>query len=141
LISLDAAPIIYYIEAHPDFGPKIRPVLDAVIRGGVTASISSLIHTELLTFPLKTQDAKLVRTYDQLLSKTEYLITQPVTTEIAQTAAMLRATYGLRTPDAIHIASAMSVKAKCFITNDLALQRVAEIRVLTLENLNQLELS
>jgi predicted nucleic acid-binding protein len=138
LIALDAAPIIYYIEGHPDFGPKIRPILDAVIQGEIIASISSLMHTELLTFPLKTQNAALVNAYEQLLFATEHLITQPVTTEIARTAALLRAAYGLRTPDAIHIASAIGVGADCFITNDLTLRRVAEIQVLTLDDLDQL---
>jgi hypothetical protein len=37
MIALDTAPsyppIIHYIKAHPEFGPKIRPILDAIIQG------------------------------------------------------------------------------------------------------------
>jgi predicted nucleic acid-binding protein len=135
LIALDTAPIIYYIEAHPEFGPKIRPILDAIIQGEINATISSLAHTELLTLPLKNQNEGLIGTYDQLLRGTKNLHTQPVTTEIARAAAVLRANYGLRTPDAIHVATAILTNAECFITNDQKLSWVQEIKVLTIEDL------
>jgi predicted nucleic acid-binding protein len=135
MIALDTAPIIYYIEAHPEFGPKIRPILDAIIQGEINATISSLAHTELLTLPLKNQNESLIETYDQLLRGTKKLHTQAVTTEIARAAAVLRATYGLRTPDAIHMATAILADAECFITNDQKLCRIQEIKVLTIEDL------
>jgi predicted nucleic acid-binding protein len=135
MIALDTAPIIYYVEAHPEFGPKIRPILDAIIQGEINATVSSLAHTELLTLPLKNQDEHLIETYDQLLRGTKHLHTQPVTTDIARAAVVLRATYGLRTPDAIHMATAILANAECFITNDHKLCRVQEIKVLTVEDL------
>jgi len=54
---------------------------------------------------------------------------------IAERAADLRARYNLRTPDAIHIATAIVAGCDAFLTNDLALRRVTELRVLTLSTL------
>lgn len=59
----------------------------------------------------------------------------PVSVAIAERAAHLRAQYRLRTPDAIHIATAMIAGCDAFLTNDLNLKRVQEIRVLVLEEL------
>jgi predicted nucleic acid-binding protein len=44
-------------------------------------------------------------------------------------AAGLRARHGLRTPDAIQIATALRHKAETFITNDERLASVKEIKV------------
>ena len=69
-----------------------------------------------------------------LLLETE-VQTVPVSVEIAEEAARLRATYNLKTPDALMIATALSVGCQAFLTNDEALRRVGEVRVLILKEL------
>lgn len=59
----------------------------------------------------------------------------PYTVEIADRAATLRVTYGLRTPDAIHLATAIAVHADCYVINDRKLKAVKEIPVITLFDL------
>ena len=59
----------------------------------------------------------------------------PVTFEIADKAAQLRAQYNLRTPDALHIASAIESGCQALLTNDLGIKRVTELRVLVLDEL------
>jgi len=44
----------------------------------------------------------------------------------------LRAKYGMPTPDAIHLGTAMAYRAKAFITNDVHLKSLTEIDVLVL---------
>jgi len=46
----------------------------------------------------------------------------------------LRAGYGFKTPDAIHLASAIEAKAGIFLTGDGALARCTELAVEVLEN-------
>lgn len=135
MIALDTAPIIYYLEANPEFGPIIRPVLDAVIRGEVQAVVSSLIVTELLVHPLRANNTTLLARYEELLEGTPSLSVLDLTTTIAKTAAMLRAAYNLKTPDAIHVATALEAGVEVFITNDGALKRVLEVKVLTIHDL------
>ena len=59
----------------------------------------------------------------------------PITSDVAESAADLRARYNLRTPDAVQIAAALNADCEAFITNDNGLKRVSEIRVLALEEL------
>lgn len=58
-----------------------------------------------------------------------------ITTSIAEQAAMLRAKYGLRTPDAIQLATSIEVAADIFLTNDTRLESVSEIAVVTMAEL------
>jgi predicted nucleic acid-binding protein len=53
----------------------------------------------------------------------------------ADQAARLRAKYQLLTPDAIQLAMAVNAGFQVFLTNDRGLQRVTEIRVLILDDL------
>jgi predicted nucleic acid-binding protein len=48
---------------------------------------------------------------------------------IGEGAARLRARYGLRTPDAIHLATAVAARAEAFVTTDRRLARVRELEV------------
>ena len=59
----------------------------------------------------------------------------PVTLPIAESAADLRARYNLRTPDALHVASALSSGCDAFLTNDAGLKRVQELPILVLDEL------
>jgi predicted nucleic acid-binding protein len=52
--------------------------------------------------------------------------------EIADLGARLRARYGLKTPDAIILATAIHSRATGFIGNDLRLSRVTEIDTMVL---------
>jgi PIN domain len=49
--------------------------------------------------------------------------------------ANLRATLGLKTPDAIHVATALLNDSMLFVTNDSAFRRVADLNVTMLNEL------
>ncbi len=59
----------------------------------------------------------------------------PITTGIAELAADLRARYNLRTPDALHVAAAIDGGCDAFLTNDVDIRHVKEIKVLVLDEL------
>jgi predicted nucleic acid-binding protein len=48
---------------------------------------------------------------------------------VIERATDLRASYGFKTPDALHLASAIEEKADVFITGDSKLAKCKEIRV------------
>jgi predicted nucleic acid-binding protein len=58
-----------------------------------------------------------------------------LSTAAAERAADLRARYRLLTPDALQIAVALEAGCEAFLTNDLMLKRVTELRVLVLDEL------
>ncbi|WP_404987325.1 type II toxin-antitoxin system VapC family toxin [Candidatus Hadarchaeum sp.] len=55
---------------------------------------------------------------------------------IAERAADLRARYGLRTPDALQVATALHAGATAFLTNDARLKAVRELEVVLLDELS-----
>ena len=59
----------------------------------------------------------------------------PLDESVSLKAAELRAKYGIKTPDAIQLASVISKNGEVFITNDERLDAVKEIKVLTLSDL------
>jgi predicted nucleic acid-binding protein len=54
---------------------------------------------------------------------------------IANRAAELRARYGLKTPDALHAATAIDAGVTGFVTNDAEYGRVQEFQTLQFEKL------
>jgi len=59
----------------------------------------------------------------------------PTDFAIAELAARYRARYGLKTPDALHAATAVHAKATGFVTNDASFNRVKEFETLQFEKL------
>jgi predicted nucleic acid-binding protein len=80
-------------------------------------------------------NTRIQQEYRDLLLTSKGFQTLSIDTNIAELAADLRARYRLKTPDAFQIAAALSVGCQAFLNNDKALQRVTELRVLTLDNL------
>jgi predicted nucleic acid-binding protein len=54
---------------------------------------------------------------------------------VAESAAELRARYNLSLTDALQMAAALAAGCDAFLTNDTALKRVTELRVLVLDDL------
>jgi predicted nucleic acid-binding protein len=74
----------------------------------------------------------LVFVYRQLIERYPNLSIRNLNERIIELASDLRAQYNVRTPDAIHIATAIDAGASLFYTNDRNLKRVKEIEVQTL---------
>lgn len=106
------------------------------VSNAVFEGITSVITlTEVLIHPLRRGDATLQQQYSDLLINAANFRTLPIDVKTATSAADLRARYNLRTPDALQVASALSADCNAFLTDDPAFKRVAEIRVLVLDDL------
>lgn len=134
-LGVETAPYIYYVEDHPIYADKVDSVFQIVEAGAVEIHTSVIALTEILMKPIQADNQSLIDTYRELLTGTDFIHLTAITPEIAESAAHLRARYNLRTPDALHIASAIAAACNAFLTNDLALKRVTEIRVITLDDL------
>jgi predicted nucleic acid-binding protein len=135
VVGLDTAPLIYFIEEHPIWLPVVQPFFNALDRGVFRVVTSTLTVTEVLVHPLRKSHTSLAEQYRHILLRANNLIALPVTADIAEKAAELRAWYGLRTPDAIQLATAIRGEAQSFFSNDKRISSVAPIRVMTLESL------
>jgi predicted nucleic acid-binding protein len=91
---------------------------------------------EVLVVPLRKQDEQLAQAYRTGLFKTKGLTTIEISQKILELAAQVRATHsGIRTPDAIQLATAIEAKASFFLTNDAKLIGFPGIQVLLLDQL------
>lgn len=118
LIYLDTCLLIYLAENHPQWGEPIASAMENSTEGRFC--ISPLIQCECLVGPLKRGDTILERRYRQLFTCFVVLdMPQPVYLEAAQ----LRARFGLKTPDALHLACAHYHNCDALWTND---DRLAE---------------
>ena len=91
--------------------------------------------TELLAQPYRQSNKEQVNRYYALLTTHPNLLWIAPGLEVADLAAEFRAKYILRTPDAIHAATATHELASGFITNDAVFRRVADFETLLLDSL------
>jgi len=134
-VGLDTAPLIYFIEQHPKYLDVVRPFFQAVDRGECEVVTSVITLIEVLVHPLRHGDEALAQQYNDILLSSSNVKTLPVTFSTAQSAAELRAAHGLKTPDAIQLATALRHGADAFLTNDRDLAGVEGLRVLKLRDL------
>jgi predicted nucleic acid-binding protein len=84
LLLIDSAPIIYFIEGHPRFGPRFRPLFEAHGAGHLRFAVTTITIAEVLTGPLQAADEALARRYRAILQSW-----QPIAldVDIAESAA------------------------------------------------------
>lgn len=134
-VYIEAAPLIYYIEENAAYIERMDAIVSLIDRAPLEAVSSVITLTEVLNQPMKLARADLERAYRDILLNSNRFHLLDVTTAIADVAARLRAEYSLRTPDALHVATALQSNCDLFLTNDSAIKRVAAIRVVTLDEL------
>ncbi len=136
-VAVDSPAIIYYVEENATFLPLVLPFFEAVRRGDISVVTSAITMTEVLVHPFKHGNANLVAEFRQLFVNTRHFQTVSVTPEIAEIAARLRADHAIRTPDALHAATAIHYNADCFLTNDDHLKALPKPSVMMIPELAQ----
>jgi predicted nucleic acid-binding protein len=134
-LFLDTAPVIYYVEEHPLFLATVTPIFDRIDSGLLIAVTSPVTLAECLVAPYRLSLIKLQQDFFDLIVHGRYTTFMPLDHEIARQAAELRARYNVTLPDALQIAAALSAGCEAFLTNDGNLDRVKELRVLVVGEL------
>ncbi|HEY8503718.1 MAG TPA: PIN domain-containing protein, partial [Gemmataceae bacterium] len=107
LVYLDTQVVIYSVETHATYWPLLQPVWQVAQAGTFQLVSSELTLMETLVGPLRSGDSVLQAAYEQLFQSPEIRLL-PITLPIPREAARLRAaTPALRTPDALHAATAL----------------------------------
>jgi predicted nucleic acid-binding protein len=122
-VYLDTNPLIYLTEGNPAFKASIEKLFTEFEKAQAQFVTSELALTEVLVHPLRNHDAALVAIYERLFDTLVQPL--PVSREVLIYAAQLRAdTPSLRTPDAIHLATATLAKADAFVSGDAGIKDV-----------------
>ncbi len=134
-IFLDTAPVIYFIEAHRQFGPLVRQVVELMNENRIQAFTSVLTLSEVLPKPVETGNDELAEKFKTYLKNGPNLTLLPITETIGESADVLRGKYPhLKTVDAVQIAAALDAEADAFLTNDKKLSGIKEIKILVLND-------
>ena len=133
-IYLDTAPIIYSVEEHELFWTVLQPLWAYLKNGEIEVVTSELSMLETLVRPLHNEDADLVTAYETLLTASQIELI-PISVSVLRTAAELRAEHNLKTPDAIHAATAALSNCDYLVSNDTDFSRVTTLNVIILSDL------
>src|SRR6266516_1723448 len=134
-IGIDTAVFIYQLEENPKYvelTQRIFAWLESPKARGITSTNTML---ELLVHPYRDGDPERADHFYALLSTYPHLEWLPLTLTVADRAAHLRAEHNLRAPDAVQAATALIEKATGFVSNDYAFRKIAQLDVLTLDEL------
>ncbi len=135
VVALAAAPLIYFIEQRKPYVDLLRPVFRAVEAGQFSLVTSVVTLLEVMVQPIRSGDEALAKDYQDILLHGNNITTLPVTLTIAQVAAELRAESRLKTPDAIHLATALEHQAVAFLTNDRDFGEARSLEILRVGDL------
>lgn len=119
-IGLDTVSFVYFLERHPAFYRTAKDLFERIEKGTIEAVASTLVLTELLVPAFRAEDSSKAKEVFRLLSHFPHLQLVEVTATIAYDASRIRAETSLRTPDALHLATAIIHQADWFVTNDKA---------------------
>jgi predicted nucleic acid-binding protein len=126
---LDSSALIYYFEGAPRYRQAVVETLAAIKSkdASATVAVSRLGVMECRVKPLRAGDKVLLAAYDSFFAQTQIV---ELSAEVVTLATNIRASNGLKTPDALQAACAMSLGADCvFVTGDVGFGRLQGLNV------------
>ena len=134
LVYVDANAIIYSVERIEPYRELLAPVWQEARGDLFTLASSELVVLETLIKPLRESNARLEMLFRSIFDAAEMELI-PATLALWEDAARIRASTGLKTSDALHAATALSVDCALFITNDADFRRVEDLPITILDDL------
>lgn len=135
VVGLDTMVFIYHFKENQAYSPLTFSIFENLEKGNFNGITSILTLLEILVKPKKENNLLLTERYKLLFETFPNLQVKEINENIADIASSLRANYNINTPDAIQIATSLEVKADIFITNDVTLKKISEIKVLLLSEM------
>jgi predicted nucleic acid-binding protein len=134
-IFLDTAPVVYYVERHPTYFERVRPIFERIDDGQLTGVTSPVTLAECLVVPCRLNLSQLRIDFHELIVHGTNTLFMPIGEIIARRAAELRASLGLTLTDAFQAATAMESGCDALLTNDNGMKRVTGLRILIVDDL------
>lgn len=131
-VAIDTAIFIYFIEEEPRFLPLIEPLFNDADQGRRQLVTSALTLLEVLVVPYRAANRTLADRYEALLTNSRGVRLVDLGVDQLHAAAQIRAVSGIKTPDALQLAAAITAGCKSFITNDRRLPPIGGLRIVQL---------
>lgn len=127
-VYLDTNCYIYFLEQNPNFYSLVLPIFEAAMNGHYQIVTSELTLAELLVRPYQLERLDIVATYREFLTDVDLMVLCPISLNILDHAASIRAEYKTALPDAVHIATALDTQCDVFVTNDRKMKGIHQLR-------------
>ena len=134
LVYIDASGLIYSVERVEPYRTLLEPMWQEAQDGNLTIVSSPVLVIEALVKPLREGNAEIEMQYRELFSSNAVRLLD-ASYQVFEDAARLRASTRLKTPDALHAATALRAGCALFITNDTDFRRVEGLPVVVLDDL------
>ena len=121
-VLLDTVALIYFLEPNGQYSEKAEAIFTRIESGELQGLMANLVFAELLVPLYRSGNPQAAVGLSNRLVNFRNMEVIALTTEISVEAARLRADHGLRTPDAIHGATAIITQATGILTNDKRLK-------------------
>lgn len=135
-VFLDSAPVIYFIEKHPVYCSILEPLFSRFETGELVAVTSPITLAECLVLPMRQRNPEAVEAFVAILGGDDSSFFVPLQRETARIAADIRSRYNVTLADAFQVAAALEGQCDVFLTNDKDLCRVADLKVVLVEELS-----
>ncbi len=137
-VYLDANGFIYSVERVEPYRTLLESLWQQARAGEFDVASSDITVLETLVKPLREGDEVVEMLLRSVFDAHEVSLI-PATRELWEDAARIRADTGLKTPDALHAATALRAGCALFITNDTDFRRVEGLPVVVLDDLVEQE--
>jgi predicted nucleic acid-binding protein len=134
-VALDTCVFIYQMERNPRYFDVADSVFGWLERPDSSAVTSTVALTEILVQPYRNADLPQAEAFYSLFTTIPNLEWVAPSLQIANSAASLRASYRLQSPDALLAATAIFCNASAFITNDPIFTRIPDFETFVLDQL------
>lgn len=134
-VFVDTAPIIYYLENHPQYKDSIIKFFTMCMEKNIQVITSTITIEEYLVFPYSSGKMELTDNFKRFL---EYMHVEVVdiNSTIAEQGAKIRGQYkNFKAMDALQIATAIISGCDMFFTNDKQLRQEKELPCITMEDI------
>jgi predicted nucleic acid-binding protein len=128
-VYFDTMVFIYLVEGFAELEKQLLEIRDSLLRGEAEVFTSELTRCETLVVPFRNNAAKLIANYREFIESSGAFTVQPASRETWLRAGLYRAQFGLKAPDAIHMATAVETDCEVFVTNDAAIKAPRGMRV------------
>ena len=133
-IAFDTNAVIYYLEDVYPYGIYTAQAFSLLASGAAVGYVSAMVEMEALVRPLRIRDKGLLFSIRRFFALHPNLHVTPVSSDIAQAAAQVRASTNLEAPDAIIAATAAADRCDVIIGNDRAFARNCHLPYLVLDD-------
>lgn len=134
-LFLDTAPVIYLVEENPLYLERVRIIFQRIDDGRISAFTTPVTLAECLVHPIRLGLAGLRQDFIDVVVNGTNTTFVGINQQIGEAAASLRARYNLLLPDSLQMAAAIVNKCDGFLTNDGRLAKVAEMKVIVVDDL------